>query len=246
MVSPTLGDREGQKSRACCSPWGRKELDTTEGLNNDSRVTKLVVIYYNRHRKPIHAWREIREQLLGADFLKCGPHSNDIGHRAGKQGTRQSNCDLILEHGPPLTEKWTGYGRWRVMGSEAGPYLLGWFDVPCSICIYFPTHYIEKFSFNRTFQKLCIHVLSKVLQSRRVLRGHCNCNDELKGKSLSRIRLFVTLWTTVHGILQARTLEWVAFLFSRGSSQLRDQTQVSHIAGGFFTHWVTREAQDVH
>ena len=40
---------------------------------------------------------------------------------------------------------------------------------------------------------------------------------------------------TVQGILQARILEWVAFPFSRGSSQPRDQTQVSHIAGGFFT-----------
>ena len=40
---------------------------------------------------------------------------------------------------------------------------------------------------------------------------------------------------TVHGILQARILEWVAFPFSRGSSQPRDQTQVSHIAGGFST-----------
>ena len=36
---------------------------------------------------------------------------------------------------------------------------------------------------------------------------------------------------TVHGILQARILEWVAFLFSRGSSQPRDRTQVSSIAG---------------
>ena len=34
---------------------------------------------------------------------------------------------------------------------------------------------------------------------------------------------------TVHGILQARILEWVAFPFSRGFSQLKDQTQVSHI-----------------
>ena len=41
---------------------------------------------------------------------------------------------------------------------------------------------------------------------------------------------------TVHGILQARILEWVAFSFFRGSSQLRDQTQVSCIAGGFLTH----------
>ena len=48
---------------------------------------------------------------------------------------------------------------------------------------------------------------------------------------------------TVHGILQARTLEWVALLFSRGSSQPRDQTHVSRIAGGFFTSWATREAR---
>ena len=47
----------------------------------------------------------------------------------------------------------------------------------------------------------------------------------------------------VHGILQARILEWVAVPFSREYSQPRDQTQVSHIAGGFFTSWATREAQ---
>ena len=40
---------------------------------------------------------------------------------------------------------------------------------------------------------------------------------------------------TVHGILQARVLEWVSFPFSRGPSQPRDQTQVSCIAGGLFT-----------
>ena len=40
---------------------------------------------------------------------------------------------------------------------------------------------------------------------------------------------------TVHGIVQARILEWVAVAFSRGSSQPRDRTQASHIAGGFFT-----------
>ena len=47
--------------------------------------------------------------------------------------------------------------------------------------------------------------------------------------------------SSVHGILQARTLEWVAFPFSRGSSQPRDQTHVFHIAGRFFTVWATRE-----
>ena len=40
---------------------------------------------------------------------------------------------------------------------------------------------------------------------------------------------------TVHGILQARILEWVAFPFSRGFSQPRDCTKVSRIADGFFT-----------
>ena len=49
---------------------------------------------------------------------------------------------------------------------------------------------------------------------------------------------------TVPAILQARILEWVAFPVSRGSSQPRDRTQVSHIAGRFFTSWATREAQE--
>ena len=58
-----------------------------------------------------------------------------------------------------------------------------------------------------------------------------------------------TLWTVARhlplsmGILQARILEGVAMPSSRGSSQSRDQTQVFHIAGRFFTVWSTREAQ---
>ena len=47
---------------------------------------------------------------------------------------------------------------------------------------------------------------------------------------------------TVHGILQATILEWVTFPFSRESFQPRDQTQVSCIAGRFFTSWGTRKA----
>ena len=47
--------------------------------------------------------------------------------------------------------------------------------------------------------------------------------------------------SSVHGILQARILEWVAVSFSRGSSQPRDRTQVSWIAGGF---WASRVAQE--
>ena len=51
----------------------------------------------------------------------------------------------------------------------------------------------------------------------------------------SCLTLCNTMDYTVHEILQARILEWVAFPFSRGSFQPRDGTQVSYIAGGFFT-----------
>ena len=47
---------------------------------------------------------------------------------------------------------------------------------------------------------------------------------------------------SVHGVFQAKILEWVAISFSRGSSQSRDGTQVSGIVGRCFTLWATREA----
>ena len=61
-------------------------------------------------------------------------------------------------------------------------------------------------------------------------------------KLLSHVWLCDPMDYTVQGIFQARILEWVAFPFSTGSSQSRDQTQVSHIASGFFTSWTSREA----
>ena len=48
---------------------------------------------------------------------------------------------------------------------------------------------------------------------------------------------------SVHGILLARILEWVAIPFPRGSFRPRYQTEVSCIADGLFTIWVTRETQ---
>ena len=61
--------------------------------------------------------------------------------------------------------------------------------------------------------------------------------------------MFDSLWphglqpsgSFVYGILQARTLEWVAIPFSWGSSQPKNRTLVSSIAGRFFTIWATRE-----
>ena len=56
--------------------------------------------------------------------------------------------------------------------------------------------------------------------------------------------LFATAWivASVHGILQARILKWVAIPFFKGSSQPMNQTCVSHIASGYFTVWATKEA----
>ena len=63
-----------------------------------------------------------------------------------------------------------------------------------------------------------------------------------KHETESRLVVSDSLWP--HGILQARILERVASLFSRGSSWPRDGTWVSHVAGGLFTSWATREAQE--
>ena len=71
----------------------------------------------------------------------------------------------------------------------------------------------------------------------------------LRTYSLSCVRLFTAPWTIAHQalpsieVLPARILEWVAMPSSRGSSQPRDQSQVSCIAGRFFTICVTREAR---
>ena len=60
-------------------------------------------------------------------------------------------------------------------------------------------------------------------------------------KLLSCVWLFVTPWT-IQSMEFSRPQYWSGIPFSRGSSQPRDQTQVSHIADEFFTSWATREA----
>ena len=59
---------------------------------------------------------------------------------------------------------------------------------------------------------------------------------------LSCVQLYDLMDYRVHGIFQAKILELVAVPFSRVSSRPRDQTQVSCIAGRFFTSWATKEA----
>ena len=67
-------------------------------------------------------------------------------------------------------------------------------------------------------------VIALVTQSSLTLCSPMNCSP---------------LGSSVHRILQAIILEWIVIPFSRGSSQPRDQTQVSFIAGRFFTVWAT-------
>ena len=78
----------------------------------------------------------------------------------------------------------------------------------------------------RTLSKLLFVVLSRSVVSHSLRpHGTVACQAPL------------SMW-----ILQARIVEWVAMLSSRGSSQPRNRTQVSRIAGRFFTIWATREA----
>ena len=81
--------------------------------------------------------------------------------------------------------------------------------------------------------------LAKVETKERQTLWGCMCVT-----SLSHVWLFVTPWTvaSVHGILQARILAWVAISFSRGSSQPGDQTWVFHITSRFSSIWGIREA----
>ena len=100
------------------------------------------------------------------------------------------------------------------------------------------------FCFSHWSEPLFFH--SESSQSRRCYYRHC-------GRVCLLAQSCLTLCdpmdcsppgSSVHGILQARILECVAMPSSRGSSQPRDQTQVSHTVSRFFFIWATREAQE--
>ena len=102
--------------------------------------------------------------------------------------------------------------------------------------------------FSFLFQNLglCRLVALSKAQTDRYLSPNSQCERQ----KVEVAQLCLTLWdpmdyslpaSSVHGILQARILEWVATPYSRGSSWPRDWTWVSSIAGRFFTMWATRE-----
>ena len=97
-----------------------------------------------------------------------------------------------------------------------------------------------------TSDKTCLKILGKIASLLVVL--WCNYLLTVSEVAQSCLTLCDPVdcsppGSSVHGILQTRILEWVAISFSRGSSQPRDWTQVSRIAGRRFNLWATREAQ---
>ena len=98
---------------------------------------------------------------------------------------------------------------------------------------------------------LCTHLCAHTNNSKPVYLPTWPKWNALLGKyKISKLKLKVAqscptlcepMDYTVHVILQVRIQEWVAFPFSRGSSQPRDQTQVSCTADRIFTSWATRE-----
>ena len=102
---------------------------------------------------------------------------------------------------------------------------------------------------------VCVYVCMHTVEYYSVMKRRKSGRLWQRGWTLKALVLLAQLWlalcdpmdcsppgSCLHGILQARILEWVAIPFSRGSSWPRDRTQVSCIAGGFFTVWATGES----
>ena len=94
-----------------------------------------------------------------------------------------------------------------------------------------PSRMPQDANYNSVTIYRCVHCFSHFSGSEMLVAQSCPTLCDPKSCSLPGF--------SVHGILQARILEWVAIAFSRGSSQPWDQTQVSCIAGRFFTVWAT-------
>ena len=89
---------------------------------------------------------------------------------------------------------------------------------------------------------LPIVIIAKIWSNQDVLKQVSEVNMTQSYPTLCDPMNYSLPGSSVHGILQARILEWVTVPFSKEPSQPRDQIQVSHIAGTFFTIWATAEA----
>ena len=119
-----------------------------------------------------------------------------------------------------------------------------WWDNGCFIDIYM---ILRTQFFTLSFQDPGLSYVRPLKLDRCTPRRKVCVCARLCVQSLSCVWLFATPWTvvpprsSVHGIFQARIVEWVAISFSKRSSWPRDQTWVSCTTGRFFV-WATREA----
>ena len=105
-----------------------------------------------------------------------------------------------------------------------------------------PTWQLYSWNLFHINQNLCSHKGLCTIVCSSFVHGSLYGMVQMKVKvTQSCLTLCHPMDYTVHGILQARILEWVAFPLSRGSSQPRDRTGVSWIVGRFFTNWAIRE-----
>ena len=172
-----------------------------------------------------HVWAWCLEWLQqSCDSLRMKLAFN-IRWRSGKESSCQGRRCKRHRFDP-----WVGKIPWRRKRQSTSIFLLGKFHGQMSLVVYSPWGHKE-------------------LDSNWVPE---HMHQQEGGEPSGSLKMSLSWWADhlwsdpmdypVHGILQARILEWVAFPFSRGSSQPKDQTQVSHIAGRFFTSWATREA----
>ena len=123
-------------------------------------------------------------------------------------------------------------------------------SMPPAVEAWSPNHWTARevpTSWNLKVLKLYFPSIKGFLHTSKSFENRKLLTNKVKVKLLSRIWLcdpvdYSPPGFSVHGILQARILEWVASSFSRGSSWPRDWTQVSLIAGRHFNLWATREA----
>ena len=137
------------------------------------------------------------------------------------EGRRRMGWDGWMASPPQWTWVWASSGRWWRTRKPGGLQSMGSQRVGND--------------WATEQQGVCRHACPCSIDSIFIIKG-------LVKVAQSCLTLCDPMDYTVHGILQARILECVAFPFSWGSSQFRGQTKVSCVAGGFVTSWTTREA----
>ena len=170
----------------------------------------------------------LRNQDLGARRPHCS--WNDISSRLchwveSKIYIRMYTQSLTYIHTYISTCIYWNRKWWVNTDTSIGMNISG-FILGFTLCVQLPFQRVRKWVLFALIYSFDLKVKVLVIQSCPTLY---NPTDSLPGSS-------------IHGILQARLLEWFAIPFSRGSFQPRDWTQVSCIAGRFFTIWATREA----